>query len=196
MSYRLNEENTRKYTPNFTVDEWIAFRQKLSDLIELNILPERDEKILTEIIINMKSTEQLAYLAKTNPEYNWLKSNQDKPMSGRRIQQILTQYFPEFHIQTSHKKERKDQKIRNEQTELRKTIITPDSCCSKCGGKENLELHHILPVIIGGNNDEYNIIILCRNCHQRITKIFKDWLRENKDLSDTLISKQNERYQK
>jgi len=184
MSYRLNEEQTRKYTAKFTVNEWLAFRERLNKLIELNLISERDRKLLTEIIINNKSTEQLAYLAKTDEEYNWLVSNQNKPMSSRRILQILTQYFPEFHIQKSHKQNRKNQKIRTEQTRLRKVMITPDSCCGKCGSKDNLEIHHMLPVILGGDNIDDNLLILCRDCHQKVTTIYDEWLRKYPQIKD------------
>lgn len=123
--------------------------------------------ILTELIYNNKSTEELAYLGRTDENYNWLRSNQNKPMSTRWIQQILTEHFPEFHIQKTHKQQRKNQKIRTEQNKLRKTIITDDSSCAKCGSKENLEIHHMFPVLLGGDNEDCNLVVLCRDCHKR-----------------------------
>lgn len=180
MSYRLNNGQTREYKAKFTVDQWFEFRERLKKYIELNILSERDERILTELIVNMKSTEQLAYLARTDEEYSWLKSNQNKPISSRRIHQILTDYFPEFHIQTTNKKQRKDQKIRNEQNVIRQTIITPESCCSHCGSKENLEIHHLMPIIFGGDNNEFDLSILCNDCHKKFTNYIKEWSRTHK----------------
>ena len=178
MSYKYDDANTRKQIANFSVDEWIGFRERLDKLIKLGELSERDEKILTELIVKMKSTAQLGYLAKTDYNYSWLKSNQGKPMSTRRIQQILTEYFPEFHIQKTHKKERKDQKIRTEQNNLRGTMITENSCCSKCGGKENLEIHHMFPICLGGDNNDINLLILCKNCHKKITIYNRDIIRK------------------
>lgn len=173
MSYNFNEEQTRNFLPRFSVDEWIEFRERLNMLIENNLVTERDGKLLTEIIVNMKSTAQLAYLARTDETYDWVCSNQGKPMSVRRIQQILTQHFPEFHIHRTHKKENKNQKIRNEQTRMREVLITPDSCCGKCGCKENLEIHHLMPVLFGGDNDIRNLIILCSKCHDDASGYFK-----------------------
>lgn len=184
MSYRNNEPNTRKYVSNFTVAEWIMFRQRLENLIEWGMLSERNEKILIEIIFNQKTTAQLNYLAKTDPDYSWLQSNQGKPMSVRRIQQILTEYFPEFHIQTTHKTNRKNQKIRTEQTRLRKVMITPNSCCGKCGCKDNLEIHHMLPVVLGGDNNDDNLLILCSDCHHKVTTIYDEWLRKYPQIKD------------
>ncbi len=188
MSYKYDDANTRKQIANFSVDEWIGFRERLDKLIKLGELSERDEKILTELIVKMKSTAQLGYLAKTDDNYSWLKSNQGKPMSTRRIQQILTEYFPEFHIQTTHKKQRKEQKIRNEQNIIRQIMITSESSCGKCGCKENLQLHHIIPITLGGNNDDVNLIILCDNCHRKITNRYLDWIRKNRDLYNQLVS--------
>ena len=176
MGYRDNNANTRKQIANFSVDEWIGFRERLNTLIKSGELSERNEMILTELIVNMKSTAQLAYLARTDEQYNWLQSNQGRPMSTRRIQQILTQYFPEFHIQTTHKKERKDQQLRNELPKIRKVMITEDSCCGKCGSKEDLEIHHMFPLELCRDNDDRNLIILCGACHQKATNHYLSWI--------------------
>jgi hypothetical protein len=38
--------------------------------------------------------------------------------------------------------------------------------CALCGtGDETLALHHIVPVLAGGTNGEYNYMTLCRSCH-------------------------------
>lgn len=169
MSYKFNEPNTRKQIAKFSVDEWIEFRERLEQLVKENMLSERNERILRELIYNNRSTAELAYLGRTDESFDWLKSNQNKPLSLRRIQQILTDYFPEFHIQTTHKKNKANQSLRNEQNRIKKIMITDDSCCSRCGSKENLELHHMFPVLLGGDNDDLNLVILCHDCHLKTT---------------------------
>lgn len=169
MGYRQNDTKPREYNYKFSVQEWYDFKDKLLEMQANNKLSERDSKILTEIIINQKTTAELAYLARTDESYDWLQSNQNKPISERRIHQILTQNFPEFHIQTSHKQDNPRKNARREQTKLRQQLITEDSFCKICGSKENLELHHMIPLAIGGDNDNRNIIILCCNCHKTIT---------------------------
>lgn len=42
---------------------------------------------------------------------------------------------------------------------------TADSCAA-CGATETLELHHIVPVLAGGLNEPWNLLTLCRECHQ------------------------------
>ena len=178
MGYRDNNANTRRQIANFSVDEWNGFRERLDKLIKLGELSDRDEMLLTELIVNMKTTEHLAYLARTDEQYNWLQSNQHRPMSARRIHQILTEYFPEFHIQTTHKKERKDQKLRNEQNQMRKVMITPDTRCCMCGSNEHLEIHHMFPVLLDGTNDARNCIVLCERCHKQVSLFYREQIKK------------------
>ncbi len=37
--------------------------------------------------------------------------------------------------------------------------------CKECGTTENLSVNHIKPLALGGTNDEDNLEILCRKCH-------------------------------
>lgn len=41
--------------------------------------------------------------------------------------------------------------------------------CELCGRKYMLELHHIIPVSLGGEDTEENLILLCPACHSRLT---------------------------
>ncbi len=40
------------------------------------------------------------------------------------------------------------------------------SVCCNCGGSENIEYHHIVPISLGGNDIESNIVPLCHRCHK------------------------------
>lgn len=42
-------------------------------------------------------------------------------------------------------------------------------CCELCGSQMGLEVHHIIPVVCGGTDDERNLIALCRGCHAKLT---------------------------
>ena len=39
--------------------------------------------------------------------------------------------------------------------------------CAICGSTDFLELDHIKPFALGGDNNHKNIRLLCRNCNQR-----------------------------
>lgn len=37
--------------------------------------------------------------------------------------------------------------------------------CVKCGSEENLEIHHIKPVSVGGGTEKENLALICHKCH-------------------------------
>jgi hypothetical protein len=48
--------------------------------------------------------------------------------------------------------------------EIRETV----ECCQICGEDvDRLEVHHIIPVVGGGTNEDYNLLPLCPSCHNR-----------------------------
>lgn len=40
--------------------------------------------------------------------------------------------------------------------------------CANCGSVENIEIHHIVPLIVGGTNKRSNLVALCQDCHAKI----------------------------
>lgn len=52
--------------------------------------------------------------------------------------------------------------------ELREEILTRDEFCVKCGGVSELEIHHIIPEILGGPTHELNLAVLCSDCHNDV----------------------------
>lgn len=38
--------------------------------------------------------------------------------------------------------------------------------CANCGSKEDLEIHHIVPLSLGGTNNATNLVPLCYSCHK------------------------------
>lgn len=56
--------------------------------------------------------------------------------------------------------------------EMRNETFKRDSHkCQKCGSEQNLECHHIEPVVIGGFAELDNLMTLCNECHK--TETFK-----------------------
>ena len=56
---------------------------------------------------------------------------------------------------------------------IRKEIKRIFSCrgelkCVVCEAESHLELHHILPLSMGGNNDIGNLMVLCHGHHKEI----------------------------
>ena len=50
--------------------------------------------------------------------------------------------------------------------------------CAFCGTDKELEEHHMIPLSMGGTNDELNLVFLCKDCHKAVTsyqwKIWKE----------------------
>jgi 5-methylcytosine-specific restriction endonuclease McrA len=40
--------------------------------------------------------------------------------------------------------------------------------CAVCGAETSLELHHIMPLAMGGSNDIDNLMVLCHEHHEQI----------------------------
>ena len=95
-------------------------------------------------------------------------SNQGKPMSRRRIQQIVTQYVPDYYdCRKKPTQNKKYAQIRVEQGKIKKQLYLQNGGkCAVCC-EDNAEMHHMIPVALGGDNDPANLIFLCKNCHAR-----------------------------
>jgi 5-methylcytosine-specific restriction endonuclease McrA len=51
---------------------------------------------------------------------------------------------------------------------IRKSVLQRDNfTCQKCGSKDELVAHHLIPYRLGGSDDLENLITLCRKCHGR-----------------------------
>jgi 5-methylcytosine-specific restriction endonuclease McrA len=53
-------------------------------------------------------------------------------------------------------------------TYIRPKVLERDNyTCKMCGNKEELHVHHIIPIKEGGSDDLTNLITLCVNCHSK-----------------------------
>ena len=51
---------------------------------------------------------------------------------------------------------------------IRKLVFIRDKYrCVKCGSREKLEIHHIIPHAKGGSSRLENLQLLCRDCNRR-----------------------------
>ncbi len=51
--------------------------------------------------------------------------------------------------------------------DLRQTVLARDECCTKCGRKTGLVVHHMVPWDKTHDNSLANLTTLCRGCHRR-----------------------------
>jgi len=57
-----------------------------------------------------------------------------------------------------------------------------DGCCEMCGdsvdeasGGDQLDVHHIIPIMAGGTNGIWNLMALCRSCHVKVEAYTRDY---------------------
>lgn len=72
--------------------------------------------------------------------------------------------------------------IHGHHNKIRKSI-NDKNYCKMCKSKSTLERHHLVPRKYGLNNDEYNLITLCKNCHDKVEILTTDWIDSGKEYS-------------
>jgi 5-methylcytosine-specific restriction endonuclease McrA len=69
--------------------------------------------------------------------------------------------------------------------------IVRDEKCEECGGSLRLQVHHKIPVRTGGDNTYSNLMLLCKDCHEKVHHVFHrggfdndDYLVEDRKIED------------
>ena len=153
---------------------------KISDFLN-NWTPKtetekRDKHILKLAFIEDMNASQIARL--NDPLIVGVGNrSRGKPLSPSSILAICYKYFPET---KQRKYKGKNDKARQQRIELYKLKqdgeINKPKVCATCGDTENVELHHIVPIALGGNNDYFNLIYMCHDCHMKLHHIIYDKL--------------------
>lgn len=149
----MNYGNRRKMWKNIPLKR----RYEMKEYIE-NMNEGLDKDVLTLLFIEDMNPREAAEYAK---EHNICIGKQFKPLSARRIQQISKIHFPDIYEYTP-----KTAHMRQAHREFTKEIRQQ---CAICGSTENIEMHHMIPLFLGGTTDRENCIGLCRQCHQAVT---------------------------
>ena len=56
--------------------------------------------------------------------------------------------------------------------------------CIYCLTKENLQIHHIIPLYVGGKNIMSNVEIVCNKCHYELHRV---WLKVSPQKKKTIL---------
>ena len=127
---------------------------------------ERDRIILEYFLRDNLSAQ--AIVRRNNPKVVGMGNRSyGKPLSIVSVLRIIYQYFPQF-------KNRKHSTDGNKRVELirkRECFRSPHIAqCAFCGSKDGLEEHHMIPLFMGGTNDDENLVYLCGDCHKEVSK--------------------------
>ena len=130
---------------------------------------KRDKHILQLAFIEDMNSQQIARL--NDPLIVGMGNrSRGKPLSPTSILEICYKYFPDAK-QRKYKGCQRDKHSKERNAlylERRKNNLNRPKICSTCGSKESIELHHIIPLIVGGTNEYFNLIFLCHDCHMRL----------------------------
>ena len=161
-------ENIRSRGWRFTHEQRVKGLQFIADFNPQNMIEKRDKKILQYVFVENLSAEAISRL--NDPDIVCFSNrNKGNSLSGCSILECLYKYFPELR----NKEPMHKQKSRDSRIELRmkrkKKAAEHIKQCAFCGTKKNLEEHHMIPLSMGGTNDELNLIFLCKDCHKAVT---------------------------
>lgn len=142
---------------------WGNIPWKVRNMITERIMrmPECDRKLIVSLaFIDEMSTTDIAYYCADYGIY----SRNHQPYSRRRIQQIIAEEVPEYN-QYQKKRDRAEKRKQH----FRILDMKEKSPCARCGATGSVELHHMIPLFLGGSNDDANLIWLCKECHKDVT---------------------------
>ena len=129
-------------------------------------ISDRDRKILQYFLYDNLSASAIA--RKNDPDIVCVGNRaKGKPLSTGSILEIIYKHFPEL---KKPKKNRTDDKRVELIRKRQKNKSTHIKACAFCGNNCELEEHHMIPLMMGGTNDERNLIFLCHECHIQVTR--------------------------
>lgn len=140
----------------------------------------RDKIILELAFVHGLTTTEIAEIAKTRDD---LTSRNHRPISRRRIQQVILEYVPDANSYQDH-----SQRFKQHGDHGFFATHHKKERCANCGSTERLEWHHMIPAILGGTAEPENMICLCHDCHQAVTayhrKLFPEVMNKRRKRSE------------
>lgn len=138
---------------------------------------ERAKKIMTYFFVDNISASAIA--RKRDPDIvGFGNRSHGLPLSAGSILQIIYDYFPQLQGRMSNSTEgnKRVEKIRKREKQASPHIKQ----CAFCGNQNNLEEHHMIPLYLGGTNDDRNLVFLCHDCHKTVSN-YQTKLRRRND---------------
>ena len=119
------------------------------------------KEILRLAFIENLSTVDIAEAAKSNEK---LITRNHRPVSKRRVLQIIAEEIPDYNAYQDHKMQDSTRKDHSSFAWHHKK-----ERCANCGSIDRLEWHHMIPAALGGTAEPENMVCLCKDCHEAVT---------------------------
>lgn len=169
-----------------SVNEQIEIREKIHEIKPTNNVEIRNKEILELYFID-------GYGAREISEMNLFKSRNGGYLGKRMIQLIVKEHFPDVFAKRDKPESKKSikRKVSKNVSRIREGF-NAQMCC-KCGSFLEVEMHHMIPVDIGGTDDIENLMPLCEECHREYTLYYvkhkKDIIKRFAELNADTIAK-------
>ena len=170
-------ENIKSHGWRITNEQRIKVLSFLSSFDPKSEIEQRDKKILQYIFVDNFSASAVSRL--NDPDLiSTSNRSKGKNLSAVSILRSVYKYFPDFERREAlYKPKNRDARIEL-RMKRKKEVSKHIKQCAFCGTKKNLEEHHMIPLSMGGTNDELNLVFLCKDCHKAVTsyqwKIWKE----------------------
>ena len=170
---------------NLPTEITIAVASRIAEFNPVNDIERRNKRILELAFIHDMNPQQIARL--NDPEFIGIGNrSKGKPLSSSAISSICMAFAPEVADYRSHVKQTRNP-AQIKRTALYKQRQTGEihrqEVCATCGSKEDIELHHIIPVAVGGTDDYFNLISLCHACHMKLHHTIYDRIQWKSEIS-------------
>lgn len=145
--------------------ERIEAGRYVASLSENTAEQRRAKKILSYFVLDNLSASAIKRL--NDPEIVCASNRaQGAPLSTTSILAIVYEHFPQFKRDKPQTYNPRVDLIRRREKQNSPHIKQ----CAFCGCTKRLEEHHMIPLSMGGTNDDRNLVFLCHACHADVSK--------------------------
>lgn len=134
----------------------VPYRVRLDMQERIDAMPDGVEKM----ILKLYCVDEI----RTSEIPSCLEESGYMACSVRWVQMVIRKNFPE--LAQYRKPNRENEKRKGHFKYLRSHEKV---ACGKCGCSYRIEWHHMVPVDMGGTEDEENMVCLCKKCHSAVT---------------------------
>lgn len=153
----------------------------IDGFIPKNEVEERDKIILQYFVRDNLSAQ--AIVKKRHPKIVCFSNrNKGRPLSTTSVLRCIYKYFPNLeNRKTSQKENKRVEHIRQREKDNSPHVYQ----CAFCGDTKALEEHHMIPLFMGGTNDNENLVFLCSSCHKRVTRYQRRFMKNGSTQCST-----------
>lgn len=158
--------NSNRFRRDLSFEDRLAVAKFLENFEAITPIEKRDKKLLKYYFIDGLSCNAIVRLK--DPDIcGFSNRSKNKPITNSgSLLRVIYGYFPQYKpAKISRKGDRRVELMRK-----REKCSSPHiKACAFCGSQDRLEEHHMMPLCMGGDNSDENLIYLCHTCHRQVS---------------------------